>query len=396
VFVVGEASREDRASIAGTDALSPSAAERVQLHVVVEGERDGLPIYCLDGPRFRLRGRAIPNRLLITPQEAGLADREVHWTELRPSRDGENWIRRRVEAGEGRWTLELTELSPDPRAQRETVTFGTGRFAAAVDVGAPGTSRVLGSPGWGRGAPEPEPGEAPGYRVSRAAGATLDGHALAFSRLPVLADASPEQVRQRVALRPVDVVLAGYEHLADAPLPPVEAASLAAPEWSWLFATFRDGIRRRTVPATPVVGPDARGVPWGHGGVVAGDVLVMDGALAILETDDGDGWLGEADSVVAAVSGEIRRHVLHDVGGRRVTVLRSRDFRGLRSDLILAGYGSLGATHLWGSDLFRSVREFQLDRGFPVTGIPDERTVEALAAFLGRLRSPGSDAATSP
>lgn len=396
MLVVGEAPRDDRASIAATDALSASATEHVLLHVVVEGERDGLPVYCLDGPRFRLRGRAIPNRLLITPQEAGLAGREVHWTELRPTRDGGSWVRRRVDAGEGRWTLELTEFAPDPRSPRETVTWGTGRFAAAVDVGSAGTSRVLGSPGWGRGAPEPEPGEAPGYRVSRAAGPTLGGHALAFARLPVLAAASAEQVRERVALRPVDVVLAGYEHLADAPLPPVEAASLAAPEWSWLFATLHDGIRRRTVPATPVVGPDARGIPWGLDGVTSGDVLVMDGALAILETDDGDGWLGEADSVVATVSGEIRRHVLHDVGGRRVTVLRAHDFRGLRSNLILAGYGSLGATSLWGSDLFRAVREFQLDRGFPVTGTPDARTVEALADFLGRLRSPGSDAATSP
>jgi hypothetical protein len=396
--VVGEAAGEDvRNAIAGTDALNLTSAQRALLHVVVEGERDGLPVYCLDGPRFRLRGRAIPNRLLITPQEAGLADAEVHWNELRPGRDGAHWNRNRVPEGEARWTLELQSFLPDPRVPKEAPPWGTGRFAAAVGVPGPGGAmNVLGSPGWGRGAPSPEPGETPGFRVSRAAGPTLAGNALALARLPVLPDATAEQARLRVALRPVDLVLAGYEHQCDAPLPPTGSTSLDDPEWDWLFATLRDGIRRRTVPGAPAVGPDARAVRWGHEGVVAGDVLVMDGALAILDADDGDGWLGEADSVVATVSGEIRKHVLHDVGGRNVRILRARDFQGIRFDLVRAGYGSLGVTPRWGADLFRAVREFQHDRGMTVTGIPDEATRNAILEFLDRMRSStaGEDASS--
>ncbi|HMB67663.1 MAG TPA: hypothetical protein VKU85_00075, partial [bacterium] len=201
-------------TIAGTDALRLTSVQHALLHVVVEGERDGLPVYCLDGPRFRLRGRAMANRLLLTPQEAGLADAEVHWNEIRPGRDGMHWNRNRVPQGEARWTLELQSFLPDPRLPKEVPVWGTGRFAAAVGIPEPdGSITMLGSPGWGRGAPAPEPGETPGLRVSRAAGPTLAGNALALARLPVLPDASAEQVRLRSALRPVDLVLAGYEHL---------------------------------------------------------------------------------------------------------------------------------------------------------------------------------------
>jgi hypothetical protein len=412
--VVGEAHGPERGpAIATSDALSLGSGDRALLHVVVEGERDGFPVYCLDGPRIRVRGRAIPERLLLTPADAGLAEAEVHWTELRPDRDGAGWIRHRVPAGEARWTLELQQFAPDPRSPQEEALWGTARFAAAVDVGAPGGSRVLGSPGWGRGAPPPEEGEAPGLRVSRAAGPTLAGHALALARLPVRPEATPEQVRLRIALRPADLVLAGYEEMAGAPLPAVAVAapgpppgaaggspgppSLDGPEWEWLFETLRTGTRRRTVPGAPLVGADARGVPWGPEGADAGDVLLMSGgALAVLEADDGDGWLGEADSVVAAVAGEVRRHVLHDVKGGDVTLLRARDFAHLRAALSRAGYGTLGLASTWGGDLHRAVREFQLDRGFPVTGVPDEGTRAALAEFLARLRAPDGGAAASP
>ena len=51
------------------------AALSVSLHLVLEGERSELPVYCTMASTIRIEGRAIPGRLLVRPLEVGLAER---------------------------------------------------------------------------------------------------------------------------------------------------------------------------------------------------------------------------------------------------------------------------------------------------------------------------------
>ena len=64
-----------------------------------------------------------------------------------------------------------------------------------------------------------------------------------------------------------------------------------------------------------------------------------------------------------------------------------RDFTGLGMQLARAGYSVDHAAPFFGPSLFRACREFQQDRGLPASGIPDEATLDALTAFLERMRS---------
>lgn len=362
------------------------------MYVVLEGSRDGLPVYCTPAPRLRIHGRAIPDRLVVTPEQAGLAGEEIHWTELRPDRQARGWTRSRLPMGDGRWVISLDDLGTEDETGRSS-RFGTRRFAAAIDVSIPGgPRRVLPTSGFERGS-DTDPERAPGYRVTRSGGDNLADHALGLAQLPVLESATDAQVRERVALRPVDLVLATYEELADGPLPGDRAAAITGPEWEWLFETVRPSVWRRTAGDLPAVAPDARPVAWGFlaragADVRRDDVLVTDtGQIALLSADDGDGWLGEGDSVIDTVTGEVAFGRLHELTGRALTVLRVRDFRELRRKLAEAGYGNLGVSPYYGADLRRACRELQGDQGLAVTGIPDPATLAALDEFLAALRA---------
>jgi hypothetical protein len=368
----------------GTGPLRARSGDPIQLFVVLEGERDGLPVYCTSGPRFRIRGRAIPQRLILSPQEAGLAEADVQWVSLHSTPGATGWTRRRIENGRRRWSLPVEQLPPYSLSTAE-LRSGTARYAAAVDIGG---GRNASSGGWA-GQPGPSPEDAPGFRVSRVIGDSLDETALSLSGLPVFAGAVQAHVRERVALRPVDLVLTGYAEIGGQPIPGDPGEPLHGLSWSWLLESVGNPIRLRK--EGPAVGTDARPVSWGSeepASLRPGDVLLpTDGAPAILRLDQGDGLLDSADAIIHTIAGDVRIGALAELGPTEVRVLRPRDFSSLREQLSRAGYGTLGGVSYYGPDLGRSLKEFQADHGLPATGIPDDATRVALTAFLDRLRS---------
>lgn len=369
---------------AHTGSLTVAGRTPLELFLVVEGDRGGgLPIYCTTVPTLRIEGRAVPKKMLITPERAGLVGLEIRWQSLRPTDDGRSWTRQRIDAGDHRWSLESTAFPGGEEAG--AFPLGTMRFAVAIRT--PGG--LLGSDGWSipRGTISPE--EAPGFRVTRYAGPSVSGRAEGFGLLPVIPDLPVSYPRNKVALSPVDLVLGAYEDLGQVELDAQREVPLDDDAWSWLFETVVRDLRRRSVPAA-LVGPGARGVPWGPG-VQIGDILLAGGVPAILYRDDGDGWLGEADLVLSTVSGQVARGPLSEVPGP-VHVLRPRLFIAWRERLRESGYGELGQIAWFSANLAQAFREFQRDQGLPETGYPDEATAAALDAFLNALDS----AATTP
>jgi hypothetical protein len=382
--VVGTVAR----TVAGSEPITLHTMQPVEVHLVVEGEREGLPVYCTYAERFRMGRRAVAERLVVPPQEAGLQDAKIAWLELRPGPDGRGWIRNRLPSGENQWTLPVLELPGEDRPEEERA-YGTARFAAAVEI--PGaTPLVLGTPGWKETGADLDPESAPGFRVTRAGSPTLAEAALGLARLPVRPDALEAHYRAWIAIRPADIVLGAYEQLAGGSLPGDRTAPLDGPGWGWLFRPVADPVRRRRASGAPVVGPSARGVAWGRADsarVARGDALIFrDGHVAILAADDGDGWLDEDDEVVHDAKGEVRRGFLRETAGRDFAILRVRDFLALRGKLAEAGYTSTQQSY-YGPEVQRACREFQTDQGLESTGIPDPATVAALEEFLARLRS---------
>lgn len=390
-FLVGSVARTP----GGTEAITQRTMQPVELHLVVEGERDSLPVYGTFTGRFRIGRRAVAERLVVSPQDAGLQDAKIAWIELRPGPDGHGWIRTRLASGENQWTLPVLELPGEDRPDDERA-YGTARFAAMIEIrGASGTL-VLGTPGWKETGDDLDPERAPGFRVTRGGGPTLVEAALGLARLPVRPDALDAHFRAWIALRPADLLLGAYEQLAGGSLPGDRAAPLGGPGWDWLFRRVVDPVRRRGTPGAAVVGPSARGVAWGPADsahVVRGDALLFAGGrCAILAGDDGDGWLDEDDEVVHDAKGEVRRGFLRETAGRDFAILRARDFTALRAAFTEAGYTGLGQPTWYGPEMQRACREFQSDHGLESTGIPDVATAAALDEFLARLRSADSGA----
>ncbi|NNE44418.1 MAG: peptidoglycan-binding protein [Gemmatimonadetes bacterium] len=375
----------------------------MELHVVLEGDRNGLPVYCTSGPRFRIRGRAIPDRLVLTPAEAGLAAAEVGWVQIVPTAGAAGWRRTRIRGAVNRWSLPATDLNIglDGLPPR---TWGTARFSAAVNVGG---GQVLGADGWD-GNPGPNPENAPGFRVTRVSPASLPEAALGLAGLPVFPGAVAAHLRERVALRPVDLVLGAYAEMGGQPLPGPDSAPLDSPEWEWLFEPTLTDVTAREDRESHVMSAAARPVAWADSTadgaaserVRPGDVVIFDEAptpllrYAVLAGDDGDGWLGGADRVVHAASGTVTTGELHAHGTGRFRTLRPRSFATLRARLTEAGYRADPGVDHYGPDLGRALREFQRDQGLPADGIPDDVTREALARFLDALRS--HDPASAP
>jgi len=353
----------------------------VELFLVLEGERaGGLPVYCSAASDLRIAGRAVPKRMLVTPERAGLAGAEIRWQALRPADDARGWIRHRLEAWTGRWSLDLAEF-PDEVEPGAPPRLGTLRFAAAIALPGP-TPRTIGSKGWSvPGAVHPD--DAPGFRVTRFLGQTLLGRAEGLARLPVVPELPASFARNKVALAPIDLFVAPYEDLGQVSLEPLRSEPLDDEAWSWLLEPALDGVRRRSIPGAALVGPRGRGVRWGAD-VQTGDVLVVGGRPAILQTDDGDGWLGEGDKILHTTTGRVTSGPLFEAPGP-LRVLRPRLFMTWRQRLESAGYGELGQLANFSANLAQACREFQHDQGLPETGFPDAATAEALDALLGAM-----------
>jgi hypothetical protein len=339
----------------------------------------------------------------MTPAEAGLADAEIHWIELVPQPDLRTWRRMRLEASEDGWNMDLRDFSGVGAESPEL--FGTRRFAAAIDVSGAsratpgsGAPRILGTSGFEPSEADRHPDSPPGFRITRYADETLSGRALAFGGLPVVAEASPSHLRQKIALRSVDIVLGAYGDLAGRELSPERPGSLA--EFSFLFEPVGQELLRRSIQGLPLVSLNSRGLGWADvrfadsDGVRRGDIVKIEGHYALLEGDDGDGWLGDSDQVIHAEDGRIRRGTLAEVPGRKMVVLRPRDFTRLRLELEAAGYGDLGDSWFFDVRLERACREFQLDRQMSETGIPDTAFVASLESFLQAMSSPAESEKT--
>jgi hypothetical protein len=367
--------------------LTASSRDQIELALVLEGEQGGLPVYCSPFSTLRIDGRRIAGRLVLTPADCGLEQAEIQWVTLVPAADLSDWKRTRVSGSEDGWTLAVREMTEETHGIEPI--YGTMRWAAAISLP---DGRQLGSDGWTKRADWAHPEHAPGFPVTRTQNVSLTGQIVGLARLPVTPEATPAHARARVAFTSCGLVLAAYEGLVGTTLPDVSAGA-GDESWSWLFSEITDGIVRREPPGAACVGPRGRPVPWMDrrhvegDGVRRGDVLRLDGECVVLESDDGDGWLGNGDEVLYSSSGTLARGTLGDVRGRRGSAIRARDFQQLRLELTRAGYGDLGTAWTFGPDLQRALREFQRDQGLPATGAPDDATVESLAAFLGALGS---------
>jgi len=351
---------------------------------VLEGERGGLPVYCSRVSGLRIEGRRVAGRLILAPADCGLEAAEIQWVTLEPAADLSDWRRTRITSSEDGWTLAVQDL-PGEAPGIEPI-YGTMRWAAAISLPDGGH---LGTDGWAKRADWAHPEHTPGYMVTRAHNASLLGQWLGLARLPVTPGATPAHERARMAFTSCGLVLGAYELLSGTTLPDGTSTDPEEDVWSWLFFEVQDDIVRREPPGAACVGPRGRPVPWasrGRGeGIRRGDVLRLDGECVILESDDGDGWLGNGDKVLHTASGMPARGTLGEARGRSAYVVRARDFQQLRRELTQAGYGELGVSWIFEPNVQRAVREFQRDQGLPATGVPDAATEESLAGFLGAL-----------
>jgi hypothetical protein len=258
------------------------------------------------------------------------------------------------------------------------------RFTAAISI--PGSTPVrLETEGWSLSPDAIHPDEAPGFRVTRYSGRTLIGFAEGYSLLPVVPGLPESFARNKVALAPTDLVLAPYEDLGQVNLDPLRDFPLDAEEWSWLFETVADEVRRRSIPFGALVGPDSRGIRFGRD-VQIGDILLVDGRPTILQLDEGNGWLDEGDRVLTTISGRVRFGPLAETPGT-IKILRPRLFITLRERVKDAGYGHTGQVAWYTADLGQALREFQRDQGLPETGYPDAATDAALERLLTAMES---------
>lgn len=383
-------------------ALELQAEEQARVGIVLEGQRAGLPIYCSPFPKLRLDGRVLPERLVLSPETAGLAEATIQWVTVRAGPALGAWQRTRFMEGDNQWSLEVLDF-PGSSAEGIAPSWGTFRFAAKIGMkSADGAVTTFESAGWSHGATSMDEEGGAGLRISRAASHSLAGHALSLARLPVLARVPVDLARRHVAIESVDLAFLALESLCVCRLP-LDRTMLPNPEWEWLFRTTHEGVRRRAAVGAPLV--DAKGRPIAFAIVAAessevvrlGDILVAGEEVALYEGDDGDGWLGEGDRVLHTVRGEVSRGKIADLPGKTITTLRLRDFGELRVLLARAGTGEdLGlGSKFPGPEIFRACREFQRDHALPETGIPDAATVHALRAFLSRLDAADS-ATTSP
>jgi hypothetical protein len=367
--------------------------------MVLEGTREQLPVYCSPFLNLRIDGRAIADRMVITPENAGLVDAEVEWIALLPGAQAGEWKRTPIDS-QKKWTFDVQEF-PLPADPAIPASQGTVRFAAAVK--APGKKQKLTrfeSPGHSAKSTTKDSPDGPGLLISRAGGITLAGQALALARIPVRADAKDQEFLTRTAMRPVDLVLGAIENQAKVTLPTPRTESLTGEEWSWLFEPVRSSVHRRRGPSSPLVDATGRPVPNvyqtlnGSEPVKPGDILIADDQYAILEEDDGDQWLSEGDPIVHTLQGEVRRGKISELSGTTLDVLRLRSFLRLRTDLRRAGYGGTERTSAYlGPELLKSVRDFQRDRRIAQTGIPDSTTLAALHELLETLEPAAKSAA---
>ena len=388
---------------AANQAMVVEAETPIRLGLVLEGTRAQLPVYCSPFFNLRIDGRAIADRLVVTPENAGLADAEVQWIVFQPGAESAQWQRTPV-GGEKKWTLDIQEL-PLPQVPGIPASQGTVRFAAAVR--APGKRKKLQlfeSSGFSaQSTPKESTADGPGLLISRAGGLTLAGQSFALARIPVRADAADDSFRSRIAMRPVDLVLGAIENQAKVTLPTPRGASLSSEEWSWLFEPLRTGVHRRRNATWPLVDASGRPIPnmyqslKGSEPVKPGDVVVAGDQYAILEEDDGDQWLGEGDAIVHTIHGEVRRGKISELSGQTIDVLRPRSFLQLRTDLRRAGYGGNERTTVFLSpELLKAVHDFQRDRHLPLSGVPDSTTLTALHDVLQKMDAPAGAAPPSP
>jgi hypothetical protein len=221
-----------------------------------------------------------------------------------------------------------------------------------------------------------------------------------LARIPVRQNASEDLFRRRIAMRPVDLILGAIETQSNIELPGRRDASLATEEWSWLFQSIRQDVHRRHRNA-PLV--DSLGRPTSflfhpeteYENVRVGDVLVAEDQYALLEQDDGDGWLGEGDSVLHTIHGKVLRGKISELPGKTLSILRPRSFLQLREDLRRAGYNfARRSMPQLDPDVINVLREFQRSQSLPATGIPDAVTLQKLQEFLAA--SPDSSRSPSP
>lgn len=389
---------------AANQAMVVEAETPVRLGLVLEGIRAQLPVYCSPFFNLRIDGRAIADRLVLTPENAGLANAEVQWIVFQPSPQSGQWQRTPVQGEKNPWTLDVQEFSL-PQIPGIPASQGTVRFAAAVH--APGKQKKLQlfeSSGFSpQSTKEESTTDGPGLRVSRAGGLTLAGQSFALARIPVRADAADDSFRRWIAMRPVDLVLGAIENQAKVTLPTKRDAPLSSEEWSWLFEPLRTGIHRRRNASAPLVDASGRPIPNmyqslnGSEPVKPGDIVIAGDQYAILDEDDGDQWLGEGDAVVHTIHGEVRRGKISELSGQTIDVLRPRSFLQLRTDLRRAGYGGNERTTAFLSpELLKAVRDFQRDRRLPASGVPDSTTLAALHDVLQTMDAPAGAAPPSP
>jgi len=358
---------------------------------VLEGEREGLPVYCALYPNFRIDGRAIPRRMIVPPRDVGLGRTEIHWAYLSPSADGSTWRRVPIPAGKNRWSIPIDRFSESEETAE--LSYGATRVAAAVDVKQDG-KRVLETPGWNARGTAVEP---PGFFVSRAPNGSLSGLARAYVGVRIDSSATEAERRVRSAIRPIDLVLGPYEDLGSGPLAGPRDRPLDGEEWSWLVEAVASPVFARATPEAPFVSASGRGLPWsthaspGDAAIQSGDILIGDGFYALLETDDGDGWLDSGDSAVLADGASVRRGELDALPVRKLRIFRPRDFTTVRSRLASLGYGAERISSFFDPALGRSIRAFQADQALPQTGIPDDATLAALEKLLARLDAPDAE-----
>lgn len=375
---------------ANTGPIDADGSEKVELFLVLRGQRAGLPIYCSQFSNFRIEGRAIPSRLVLDPTSAGLAGTEIHWVELRSTGGSEPWRRSALARGDNQWSIPVVEFD-GPSAPGLHGSSGTGRYAAAALP--PGTKDVLETDGWSKRADWADPERSPGLRVSRFRGHSISGRARALARLPVSAGATVSHARERVAFRPAHVVLAAYESLGSVRLDGDWNEPIDGESWAWLFDVIVDHGVRGTQEGALAIGPRGRGLPWviprkqDDPGLRRDDIVLLDDHVAILQQDNGDGWLGNEDFAVHTGSGELSQGRFGQVPGRQFRIVRPRNFSWLRLDLREAGYGTLGQAFTFDAALGRAIGEFERDHGLPVDGRPDPEMEASLKAFLKQMRA---------
>jgi hypothetical protein len=377
--------------------MNVGPADKLELYVALEGDRGGLPVFCCPIRGLRLEGRPLPARLVLTPEEAGIRHVQTEWTVLRPAPKGPGWRRSRIPGSPSMWDLAVFQIQADSTTGIDP-TLGTARYAVRLALrDARGEAVVLESDGARMREGWDDPQRAPGLRVTRHGGDSLHERALGLAGLPFREEATRLQAIARVALAPSDLFVVAYEDLSGGPFGVEPLPALDGPEWEWLFDRIATA-RRRAGSRAPFVGADGRAVAWrsvddaATPGVAPGDVAVMGRWLALLEHDEGDGWLSNGDPALHGSSGRLLRGTLADLEGDLVTVLRPRDLGAVARDLTSAGYGPLPTEPMWTPRARRAMAEFQRDHGLTVSGKPDAPACEALRAFLARLDVPSQAA----